>query len=110
MNLFLKHKVVIFRTIGILMFIINLMIYFWTTPKQELSENDRARARIERMEANLKGVAFSSGKSKEKDTSKMISHIKDSKAKQMRYFSIIAMIIGVGFLGYSFLPRKEDNS
>lgn len=108
MDLFLKHKTVIMRSLGAMMLLIGFAIHFWSTPKEGLSENDKAAARIARMEASAKGKS-SAQKAAKKDSSKFLDALKDTQAKQMQYMTILAMVFGVGFLGYSFMPKKEED-
>ena len=110
MELFLKYKVVIMRSVGAMMLVIGFAVHFWTTPKEGLSANDKASARVARMEASAKGKSSSSSKSSQKDDSKFLDKLKDTQAKQVQYMSILVMVFGVGFLGYSFLPAKEENT
>jgi len=110
MEFFLKHKTVIARSLGAVMLIVGFSVHFWVTPKEGLSENDKASARVARMEAKVKGSGSSSSKStKKEDTSKFLEKLKNTQEKQMKYLTIIAMILGVGFLGYSFMPKKEES-
>ena len=97
---------------GALMLVVGFAIHFWVTPKEGLSSNDKAAARIERMEASAstKGSATSKSSSRQKDTSKLLDRLKNSQAKQMKYLTILAMVFGVGFLGYSFMPKKKDTA
>ena len=108
MEFFLKHRLVIMRSLGAIMLLIGFAVYFWVTPKQDLSENERAAARIARMEAGVKGKTFNHA-SQEKDTSKFVDKIKDAQAKQLEYMTIIVMVLGAGFVAYSFMPRKENS-
>ncbi len=109
MELFLKHKTVILRTLGALMLIIGFTIHFWETPKEGISENDKAAARVARMEAKVKGGGSSSAKqSTKKDDSKFLEKMKSQQAQQVQYMTILAMLFGVGFLGYSFMPKREE--
>ncbi len=90
------------------MLVIGFAIHFWVTPKEGLSENDKAAARVARMEAQVKGSSSKSSKSSKQDTSKFLEELKSTQAKQMQYMTILAMLFGVGFLGYSFISKKED--
>ncbi len=108
MDFFLKHKIVIMRSLGGVMLVVGFAIHFWTTPKEGISANDRAAANVARMEAKAKGSGSSSEKKAKKDDSKFLDELKDTQAKQLQYLTIIAMILGVGFLGYSFIPKKEE--
>ena len=107
MEYFLKHKIVIFRTVGALMLVLGFVIHFWVVPKEGVSEVDMAAANVARMEASVKGHGGGSKKQHKPDTSKFIEQFKNTQAKQMKYMTIIAMILGVGFLGYSFIPKRD---
>ena len=108
MEVFLKYKTVILRTVGILMLVIGFSVHFWVTPKEGLSANQRAAANVARMEAKVAGKA-NNGKSAKKDDSKFLKELKNTQAKQIKYLTIIAMIFGVGFLGYSFVKKPQEN-
>ena len=108
MEFFLKHKIIIFRTVGIIVFVTAIIIKFWLTPKEVLTENEKAQARLERMEASARSTGATS-KSQEKDTSKFIEKLKETQAKQVEYMTILAMVFGIAFVGYSFIPRKEQS-
>lgn len=108
MEIFLKHKTVIFRSLGGLMLLIGFVTYFWATPKEGISANQRAAANVARMEAKVAGQNSQQSESSKKNDSKFLDKLKNTQAKQIQYLTIIAMILGIGFLGYSFMPRKED--
>lgn len=111
MDFFLKHKTVIMRSLGAIMLIVGFSIHFWETPKEGLSANDKAAARVARMEAKVRGGSGSGGKEvKEKDTSKFVDKMKSAQAQQAEYMTILAMVFGIGFLGYSFMPKKEEDT
>lgn len=109
MDFFLKHKIIILRSLGALMLVMGFAIHFWVTPKEGISANDKAAARIARMEASAKGNTVGSIKKSQNDTSKLLDALKETQAKQMQYLTILAMLFGIGFVGYSFIPRKENN-
>jgi len=109
MEFFLKHKTTIVRSLGAIMLVVGFAIHFWVTPKEGLTENDKAAARVARMEAKVKGSGSSSKLAKKKDDSKYLEKLKKTQAKQLQYLTIMAMIMGVGFLGYSFMPKKEES-
>lgn len=108
MELFLKYQTIILRSLGAFMLVVGFAVHFWETPKKGLSENDKAAARVARMEAKVKGSSSSSKQSQEKDTSKFIEKMKSQQAQQMQYATILAMLFGLGFLAYSFMPKKEQ--
>ncbi len=109
MEFFNKHKTVIFRSLGALMLLIGFVVHFWTTPKEGLTQNEIAAANVARMEAKVAGGSGSSKTSSKKDDSKFLQELKNTQAKQMQYLTILAMILGVGFLGYSFVKPKNDS-
>ena len=88
------------------MLLIAFVIYFWTTPKDRLSENERARANVARMEARAGGS--SAKRLKASSSAAIMKAYKDTQAAQTRYALIVVMVLGVGFLGYSFVKKKED--
>ncbi len=108
MEFFLKHKTVILRSLGGFMLLVGFVVHFWATPKEGLSANQKAAANIARMDARTNAGSSTSSKSQKKDDSKFLNELKNTQAKQMQYLTIIAMILGIGFLGYSFMPKKED--
>ena len=109
MEFFLKHKTVIMRSLGAVMLVIGFAIHFWTAPKEGISANERAAANIARIEAKVKGKSSAQSKSSKKSDSKFLDDLKNTQAKQLQYLTVIAMILGVGFLGYSFMSKKEDD-
>ncbi len=110
MEFFSKYKTVILRGLGSFMLIVGFGIHFWAMPKEGLSENDRAAARVARMEAKVKGTSSKGSKSSKKNDSKFLEELKKTQAKQLQYITIIVMILGVGSLGYSFIAKKKDDA
>ena len=107
MEFFIKHKILIFRGAGALMLLIGFVIHFWVTPKEGLTQNEIAAANVARMEAKVAGGSSNSKKSTKKDDAKFLEELKNTQAKQLQYLTIIAMILGVGSLGYSFIKKEE---
>lgn len=107
MELFLKYKTVLLRSIGALMLMVGFVIHFWTSPKEGVSEAEVAAANIARMEASVTGTGGSNKKAQ--STSKFLDELKSTQEKQIRYLTIIAMLFGAGFLGYSFVKPKSDS-
>jgi energy-converting hydrogenase Eha subunit F len=103
---FFKNQKLIFRVAGSMLLFIGFVLYFWVMPKQGISENDRAAANVARMEAKVKGTSSKSAK-EAPDSSKFLDKLKQTQEKQSEYALILAMVFGVGFLGYSFI-KKED--
>lgn len=108
MEFFLKHKTVILRTIGILMLVIGFVIFFWKTPQKGVSENEIAAANIARLEAQVSQSSTPSSPAKP-DTSKILERFKETREDQVRYFMVLLMIAGVGFVLYSFLKRESKS-
>ena len=106
MEFFLKYKILIVRVVGALMLVIGFGVQFWTVPKEGFTKVELASANVARMEAKMQG----SGTSTKKATSsnKYLKELKNKQAKQVRYLTIIAMVLGVGFLGYSFIKKEEE--
>lgn len=109
MEIFLKYKIVIFRSLGGLMLLIGFSVHFWATPKEGISANEIAAANVARMEAKVAGQNSQQSKASKKNDSKYLDELKNTQAKQMQYLTIVAMILGIGFLGYSFIPKREDD-
>ncbi|MDA7816965.1 hypothetical protein N9A28_02120 [Sulfurimonas sp.] len=107
-ELFLTHKTLIFRTVGSIMLLVGFVTYFWVTPKEGLSQNEIAAANVARMEARTAGGSGSSKKKTGSSSSKILEELKNTQKKQVQYLMIITIILGSGFLGYSFIKKKED--
>ena len=88
------------------MLLIGFVVHFWTTPKEGLTQNEIAARNVARMEASSSGGSSTSNQPYKQDRSKYLKEFKNTKAKQMQYLTIITMILGVGFLGYSFIKPK----
>ena len=97
----------ILRSLGGVMLVFGFALHFWTTPKEGISANDRAAANIARMEAKVAGQSSSASKSTKKDDSKFLDKLKNTQEKQMRYLTLLAMIFGAGFIGYTFVKKEE---
>ncbi len=105
-EIFIKHQTIIFRSLGALMFVVAFAMFFWTTPKEGLSENEKAQRSIARIEARIASGSSSASKVKSSHSPIMQSY-KDTQAKQMQYLLILFMVFGAGFLGYSFVKKKD---
>lgn len=108
MEYFLQYKIVILRSLGALMLVIGFAVHFWVVPQKGLSANDKAAARVARMEASAKGESSSTSHASKKDDTKFLKAMQETKAKQVKLITLLAMAFGVGFLGYSFIPRKDE--
>ena len=104
MEYFLKNKTVIMRVLGSVMLVVGFAIHFWVTPQEGLSKNQRAATNVARMEARMAPKGTNISNSQKKDDSKFLKELKNTQEKQMQYLTILAMVFGVAFLGYSFIP------
>ena len=97
----------ILRSLGAFLLLTGFVINFWVTPQKGVSQNAVALANVKRMEASVQGI--STQKVKQKPAVAHISKaLKATRAQQMKYMTIIAMVLGALFLGYSFLKKEED--
>jgi len=109
-EIFIKYKIVIFRTAGSIMLVVGFAIFFWVTPKEVMSENEIAAANVARMEASVYGSSAGAKKTPKPETSKFVEELKNAQKKQVQYLTILTMIFGVGFLAYSFLSKPKSDS
>ncbi|QOP40470.1 hypothetical protein [Sulfurimonas marina] len=108
MEFFLKHQTVIFRSVGAFLLVMGFALYFWAAPQKVLSENERAAANLARMEASVSGSSSSKASARQQSNASPISAaMQETQKKQIRMLMIMVMIFGAGFLGYSFLKKKE---
>ena len=89
------------------MLIVGFVVYFWTTPQKGMSANELAQKNLQRMEASVQGASSIKQKAKP-DPSHIAKALKTTRAQQMRYLTIITMLLGVGFLLYSLVAKKEE--
>ena len=89
------------------MLLVGFVVHFWVTPKEGFTKNEIAAANVARMEAKVSGGSGSSMK-QAKSSSKFLKELKNTQAKQMKYLTILAMVLGLGFLGYSFVRKEEE--
>ena len=107
MEFFLKHKVILLRSIGILMLLVGFAVHFWARPQMGVTENEIAAANVARMEASVAGHSKSVKKSKP-DMSHFTKSLTSAQQQRAKYITIIAMLMGILFLGYSFLKKEEN--
>lgn len=108
MDFLLKYKIVILRSLGALMLLVGFAVHFWTTPKEGFTKEEYAAANVARMEASIARQENPAKQSVKKSTSQYLQEFKETRERQMKYLTIIAMIFGAGFLLYSFIPKKEE--
>ncbi|MDQ1244925.1 MAG: hypothetical protein QG565_1265 [Campylobacterota bacterium] len=109
-EIFIKHKIVIFRTAGSIMLFLGFVLFFWMSPKEVASENEIAAANVARMEASVSGGTSGTQKAPKPETSKFIEELKNAQEKQVRYLTILTTVFGIGFLAYSFLSKPKSDS
>jgi predicted membrane channel-forming protein YqfA (hemolysin III family) len=103
----IKYQKEIFRILGVLLFIVGFGLYFWTIPQKAVSQSELAAANVARMEASVQGKSTQKAK-KRADPSHIAKALKQTRAQQMHYITLFAMIVGALFLLLSFLkPKKE---
>ena len=107
MEIFLKYKIIILRTLGLFLLLGGFLVRFWVMPVDGLSKNELAAANLARMQASVSSV--SSSKKAKNDSSHYIKSLKETQKKQLEYLTIILMIIGVSSLAYSFMPKREES-
>ena len=105
MELFLRYKIIILRIFGILMLIVGFSVHFWKTPKEGFTQSEIAAANVARMEASVSG-ANSKTKSSKKTTNDYLQELKGKQEEQLKYLTIISMILGIGFVAYSFVKKN----
>lgn len=108
---FLKnHKKIIIRVVGVSMLLIGFAVHFWTVPKEGISKEELAAANVARMEASVAGTSPSTAKKIQPKESPFMKQFIDTRQKQLEYLTIIAMILGVGFLLYSFIKKEDEET
>lgn len=107
MDFFLKYKIIILRSVGVLMLLIGFAVHFWATPKMAVSQNEIAAANVARMEASVAGHSKNT-KDAKPDMSTFTKSLMSAQEQRARYITVFAMIMGVLFLGYSFLKKEEN--
>lgn len=101
MDFFYKHKSMIFRVFGGAMLLLGFASYFWVSPKEGVSENQKAAANVARLEAKVAGVSSSKAAPKP-SSAKIVEKFQETREAQIRYLTILVMLFGAGFLLYSF--------
>ena len=107
MEYFVKHQKVIVRSLGAFLLIVGFVVNFWVTPKKAMSANEIAAANLARMEASVVGTSTKKVQ-KKADPTHISKALKATRAQQLRYATIFAMVLGALFLGYSFIKKEED--
>ena len=109
MEFFVKHQIIIMRSLGAFMLVVGLAVYFWAAPTPTLSENERAAAHLARIEKAVSGGSSVKQAKKANAHQKITQAMRETRKKQVRMLMLMTIIFGVGFLGYSFIKKpKED--
>lgn len=101
-----KNQKIILRTAGGLMLLVGFVIHFWSTPKEGFTQQERAAANVARMEASVSGQSSTSNRVSKQNDKPLFNEYKNAQKKQMEYLTILAMLLGAGFLGYSFIKKE----
>ena len=92
---------------GVVILLIGFVVHFWSQPQKGVSINEIAVANVARMEASVKGDTKYTTKAKS-DMSTFTKSLTTLQQERTRYITIFAMILGIVFLGYSFIKKEED--
>ncbi|MEO1938905.1 MAG: hypothetical protein ABGW85_09775 [Sulfurimonas sp.] len=106
MEYFIKYKKEIFRIVGGAFLLIGFVIHFWVTPQKAVSKSELAAANVARMEASVQGSSQKKVK-KKADPSHIAKALKATRAKQMEYLTIFAMLAGGVLILFSFFKKDE---
>ena len=98
---------VLIRTGGVLLLLIGFVVQFWVTPQKGVSLNEKAAANVARMEAQVAGSSATQAQHKPQK-SPFLKAFESKREQQVRYATIIAMLLGIGFLVYSFFAGKKE--
>lgn len=110
-EIFIKNKIIIFRTVGAVMFLVGLVMLFWTDPKViVLSENEIAAANVARMEAKVRSKSSDSKQVPKPDGSTFVEELENNQKKQEQQLIILSMLFGGLLLIYSFIPKAKSDS
>lgn len=105
LELIIKHKIMLSRSVGIFLVVIGIAALFWSKPEKVLTENEIAEANIARMEASLPQNTVTP--KKQTKSSPFMKAYKDKQKEHIRYLVIVLIISGVAFFGYSFIKKRE---
>jgi hypothetical protein len=110
-EIFIKNKIIIFRTVGAIMFLAGLVMLFWSEPKYVvLSENEIAAANIARMEAKVRSKSSDSKQVPKPSGSTFVEELENNQKKQEQQLIMLSMLFGALLLIYSFIPKAKSDS
>lgn len=97
------------RVCGGLFLVVGFAVHFWANPKSAYSEEEIAAANVARMEASIRGSTTQNMPHAKKNSASIFAEeYQSTREKQIRYLTIIVMVLGGGFLVYSFLPKRKE--
>lgn len=92
------------------MLVVGFALYFWISPKEVATENEIAAANVARMEASVRGSSSSTKQNQKPEVSRFVEELKNAQKKQIQYMTILSMVFGAVFLGYSFISKPKSDS
>ncbi|MDD5400704.1 MAG: hypothetical protein PHQ93_05935 [Sulfurimonas sp.] len=107
-EIFIKNRIIIFRTLGLVMLLVGFSVHIWTSPKEVLIENEIAAANVARMEASVAVARVSRKEAPKSEASKFIEELENAQNKQIQYLTMLSMALGVGLLAYSFIGKPKN--
>jgi hypothetical protein len=103
LDIFNNHKKIILRLFGSLILLVGFALHFWDNTNDVISHDELAAMNVARMEASVAGK--SSGKSTQPPS--LMKEYLQTRQKHFTYLTILVMILGAGFLGYSFIKKEK---
>jgi len=97
-----KNQKTLSLSLGSLMLLIALGLFFWSNESSVSKEERLAQASIARMEARMNTQSNTQADKK----SASLETFYETRDKQMRYLLIAMIISGIGFLGFGFLKKS----
>lgn len=107
-EIFIKNRIIIFRTLGLVMLLVGFTVNIWVSPKEVLIENEIAAANVARMEASAAVRRVSRKEPPKSEASKFIEELENAQNEQIQYLTMLSMALGVGLLAYSFMPKNDS--
>ncbi|MEA3373488.1 MAG: hypothetical protein U9Q62_07345 [Campylobacterota bacterium] len=104
-----EHQKKLSLSLGVLLIIGAVASLFWSNLDSGVTDEERmAAASVARMEARMSGQ--SSGAQQQAPEKPMFSSdYRETQKEQLRYAVVIALIFGIGFVGYGLLKKEEKS-
>ena len=106
MEFILKYRVKLMRIAGVVLLLLGFVINFWDTPKSGMSKNELAAINLARMEASVSGKSNTKIK-KKTDSSSFVKALESTQKKQLKYLTILVMLLGFLSLAFSFIKKDK---